>query len=339
MALKSSIFLCFYFCIFILRILFSSGAPGSACSGIIERTPGGSKEEEPKGSFSFLFQSLSQVADYRDNFVEMEFKVLGRYRRVLFITPQIAKWNPEGVKLTFVRLNCGSIGVLFRNQELSWLKQGTFFALSAFESRERLSKCLRKFEIRMGIKLGIVMIDSGPDAIDKALLEEFQLRRILLVKHPLNMRDGKLFYMKPPDGVFKKGSFEEDSIPNWYESTRVIMRAEKVPSAHFIQSTHEVPFYDDDVDVDVDVDDVYFEESETKDEENYKTLDDLGAFQKMNDLFGTLEEVPLSSSESGKTTPMLKDAEENNVENTNSANVEEIIDEPDYEIISNSDLR
>lgn len=151
------------------------------------------------GIFESILQPIFGTNSYEecDNFVQVTLPVNKRFKRILFVTPGIAKSNPEGVKETFFRLYCNLIGILLRGRELIKFKSGTFFPLKPLDSRLVLRSYLNEFERNFGIKLFAAMIDSGPDELSYSLKQEFINRGIELFRHPTNMINGEIYYIIP----------------------------------------------------------------------------------------------------------------------------------------------
>lgn len=158
-----------------------------------------------------IFGGASYEEEECDNFVQVTLPVNRRFKRILFVTPGIAKENAEGVKETFYRLYCNLIGILLRGRELIKFTRGTFFALKPLESRFVLRSCLNEFERNFGIKLLTAMIDAGPNELTFSLQQEFTNRGIELFRHPANMLNGKIYYLIPIAETEAKAKSEEYS--------------------------------------------------------------------------------------------------------------------------------
>lgn len=164
--------------------------------------------------FKPIFGSIHAEEQRRDNFI-LAILPLTKMERILFVTPQIVKKNPEAVKESFIRLYCNLLGILIRDREIGWMTRGRIFNLLPHESQEKLRNCIEDFERVMELKLQFAMIDLGPDCLIPALEKEFKNRGILLFRHPLNIVNQQIYYNKNEDRRTK----EYCSIP-WYETVK-----------------------------------------------------------------------------------------------------------------------
>ena len=162
------------------------------------------------------------------NFVQVTLPVNRMLRRILFVTPKIAKENPEGVIETYSRLYCNLVGILLDRKDLIKFKHGTFSEFTPLNSGIKLGNCLNEFEKIFGIKLSVAMIDSGPFDLSFPLQQEFLNRGIELFRHPANMLNGEFYYINPV-GKCKEievKSGNESDVYNWYRDP--LLRGEVV---------------------------------------------------------------------------------------------------------------
>lgn len=166
-------------------------------SGVIEKELIKSSSSSSVSSSKFrlfenFFGSIKEVEEF-DNFIQVTLPINDQSERILFVTPEITKKNPEGVKETFFRFYCSVVGVLLRGKEVN-----KFTRRTPDQSREILRRCLEEFEEILGVKLVTGMIDFGPDGLSLPLQQEFHDREMTLFRHPLNMIEGTSIYYVTP---------------------------------------------------------------------------------------------------------------------------------------------
>lgn len=177
-------------------------------SGVIE-SRAKRTETDNSGIFGTLLQPIfgpkfeGDEAE-ADNFVQATLPLNQRFERILFVTPGIAKGNPEAVKMTFFGLYCNLLGILLGRREVqSFTERGSFFKFKSMPSGELLKACLNEIEtIFGGIKLMAAMIDLGPYELSYALQQECANRGMSLYRHPLNMQNDEIYYLPPPYSNF-----------------------------------------------------------------------------------------------------------------------------------------
>lgn len=188
----------FIFCIW-LKTLWASELWSS---GVIESR----KEADSSGLFGTFLQPIFGGPKFdgseaeADNFVQATLLINQRFQRILFVTPGIAKGNPEAVKMTFFGLYCNLLGILLGRREVqSFADRGSFFNFKAMPSGDLLRACLDEIETIFGeIKLMAAMIDLGPDDLSYALQQELANREMSLFRHPFNMNSDEIYYLPPP---------------------------------------------------------------------------------------------------------------------------------------------
>ena len=276
------------------------------------------------GLFGNLLQPIFGSSAYEekecDNFVQVILPVNQRFKRILFVTPGIAKENPQGVKETFFRLYCNLIGILLRGRELIKFTSGTFFALKPKESRFALRSCLNEFERSFGIKLLTAMIDSGPDELSYNLQQEFTNRGIELFRHPANMLNGEIYYIVP---ILKRSEFEtkiaeyswkRDPILKGKQMFRVLEKYQRI-----------IP---------------EFPEKVTREQGEEKVPDTKEIIEALEKIYGKLEEISLNEAvEKVETFENESFFLTSLFHQENEEEKEEIDEDEEYEIIKAEDFK
>lgn len=305
--------------------LFWNNANGSAIwsSGVIYPSISDSSDSSYFNSYILKpIQALTTTPKYeseRDNFVlaliPNPTKTVGRFEvfRTLFVSPEIAESNPIGVKETFVRLFCNMVGILFDLKELEKLEggRGGYFSFTR-RPVDLLIECLNRFEIKMGIKVNLAMINAGPDVFDFSSRNEFRRRNFLLYKHPLHIEGSDLLYA---DLNILMGNCEMLLSPSsWLRNVKY-------------KSNFDGPIY-------YKIIRNYSIEQRT-DCEIPEPADAAEIINRMEDIYGPLDEIPLTArgaekADDGEGDGDLSSSEDENFENK--------ADEEEYEIIFKEDL-
>ena len=261
------------------------------------------------GIFESIFGTIYDEGQ-RDNFVQATLPVNKKiFKRILFVTPGIAKENPEGVKETFFRCYCNLLGILIQRSDFLKFKRGKFFELNANESQKVLRNCLNEFETIFGIKLVVGMIDLGHSELSPTLQKEFNDRIMTLFRHPLNMANNQIYYTSEEN----IRDIDNSCAYQWERALQYIKRNPFRVLQRYLPVSPELPL------------------SEMTCEDNYKLAEfenQKQVTEKLEKIYGKLDEIPLSDSSSEHVAD----------ENLKADGCDDDSDEEEYEIINSEDL-
>lgn len=178
------------------------------------------------GSLSSLFSSDPEVPgpdkEAAYNFLLAKLPIIKKvlnFERILFVSPQILEKDSEAVQETLAQLYCGLLGILLKDQDISKMKMGIFFARLPAEARQMLKRCLEEFENRAKMKLQVAMIDAGSDSLPSGFVEEFRQRKISLYRHPLKMVHNEVFYLRD-DFKEEEAAEDDEVVEEWAKCLR-----------------------------------------------------------------------------------------------------------------------